>query len=269
MAGRATSGELSNSHKSRGKWVALGVGLVAVAAGAAYALFARKTPEYIEVRAQELTQTIVSSGQVMPPAEVRIDSLLTSSVKAILKREGDAVRAGDLLLQLDDSELGAAQAQAEAAVAQARAGKSSLRGTTLPRAKEALAQIRASLGEARWELDQQRKLFDAGVITANVLQKAESAESIFESQEKAALLQIQSDSRGGAASLTATAAIAIAEAQLAAVHVSMARARIVAPMDGVITSRLVEVGEVVRPGSPLLVLTPAELLRRLGVPPAP
>ena len=78
---------------------------------------------------------------------------------------------------------------------------------------------------------------------------------IYESQEKAADLQVKAASGGGSSTLTASAAIAVAEAQLAVTKINKARARIVAPIDGVITTRFVEVGESVRPGAALLVLT--------------
>ena len=234
--------------------VALAI-IVAVVGGVwGYGRFSSTAPDSVEVRPRELVQTIVSSGQVVPPAEVRLDSLLTSTVKQILEREGATVHAGDVLLLLDDSETRAARAQATAALAQARAGKSSLNVTTLPQAEAALAQIRAGLAESISDRDRQRQLFAAGVITPSALEKAESAAKIYASQEQAALLQVQAASQGGSATRTASAAIALAEAQLASLAVNEERARIVAPLDGVITERLVEVGEVVRPGSPLLVL---------------
>jgi HlyD family secretion protein len=238
-----------------GAWALALAGVVAVACGVwVYRRFTTTAPDSVEVRPRELVQTIVSSGQVMPPAEVRLDSLLTSTVQQILQREGATVHAGDVLLLLDDSEIRAARAQATAALAQARAGKSSLKVTTLPQANAALAQIRSSLAESLSDRERQRRLFAAGAITPSALDKAESAAQIAASQEQAALLQVQAASRGGSATLTASAAIALAESQLASVAVNEERARIVAPMDGVITERFVEVGEVVRPGSPLLVL---------------
>lgn len=215
-----------------------------------------RTPiESIVVEARELKQTIVSSGQVMPPAEVRLESLITSQVRNIAKREGDEVKAGDLLIQLDDSDVDAAIAQAKAAVAQARAGKSQIKVTTLPQSMETLSQVRANLGQAKSELARQRKLFEGGVTTKTALETAENAVRIYESQEKAAGLQVQAASSRGSSSLSASAAIAVAEAQLAATKVTKERTRIVAPMDGVITSRFAEIGETVRPGVSLLVLT--------------
>jgi HlyD family secretion protein len=207
------------------------------------------------VESRELRQTVVSSGQVMPPAEVSLESLITSNIVEIAKREGDEVKAGELLLRLDDRELNAAIAQAEAAVEQAKAGKSSIKATTLPQTLETLSQIRANLGQARAELVRNKKLFEAGVITKSALESADNAVRIYESQEKAADLQVRSASPSGSSSLTASAAIAVAEAQLAAAKVTRERTRILAPMDGVITSRFVELGETVRPGLALLVLT--------------
>jgi HlyD family secretion protein len=228
---------------------------IAVAAGGYWWFLGKKTPETVEVHAQELRQTIVSSGQVMPPAEVRIDSLATGAVREIGKREGDLVKAGDVLVRLDEGEIDALIAQAEAAVAQARAGKTTLKATTLPQALETAGQIRANLGQARSELARQKKLFEGGVINASALETAENAVRIYESQEKAADLQVKAASNGGSATLSASATIALAEAQLAVTKVNKDRARIIAPMDGVITTRFVEVGETVRPGTALLVLT--------------
>ena len=244
------------SVKSRKAVVIVAVLAVLTAAGlVAYFVFGKKAPDSVEVRAQELRQTIVSSGQVMPPAEVRIDSLATGAVREIAKREGDQVKAGDVLIRLDETEVDALIAQAEAAVAQARAGKTTLKATTLPQALETASQIRASLGQARSELARQKKLYEGGVINASALETAENAVRIYESQEKAAELQVKAASNGGSATLSASAAIALAEAQLAVTRVNKDRARVIAPMDGVITTRLVEVGETVRPGTALLVLT--------------
>jgi len=241
---------------SRRAWITLAA-LAVLGGGGVVAAFtlAKKTPESVEVRARELKQTIVSSGQVLPPAEVRLDSLTSSTVQEIAKREGDQVKAGELLVRLDEGEIDAIIAQAEAAVAQARAGKSSLKVTTLPQAMETLSQVRANLGQARSELARQKKLFEGGVTNASTLEASENAVRIYESQEKAADLQVKAASSGGASSLSASAGIAMAEAQLASAKVNKERARIVAPMDGVITTRFVEVGETVRPGSALLVLT--------------
>lgn len=236
-------------------WIALAAGVVLSVGGALAYRAARKAPESVEVRPRELRQTVVSSGQVMPPAEVRLESLTTSTVVEIAKREGDLVKAGELLIRFDDSDADAAVQQGEAAVAQARAGKSSIKVTTLPQAAETLNQIRANLSVARVELKRQKTLFESGVTTASALESAQNAVRIYESQEKAADLQVKAASKGGSSNLSASTAVAVAAAQLAASKVSKDRTRIVAPMDGVITSRSVEIGEAVRPGTELLVLT--------------
>lgn len=237
------------------RWIFIAVFAVLAAGAVATWKLTRKVPESIVVETHELRQTIVSSGQVMPPAEVRLESLTTSTVVEIAKREGDLVKAGELLIRFDDSEIAAAIAQAEAAVAQARAGKSSLKITALPQATETLRQIRENLSRARVELGRQKKLFESGVVTASSLEAAENAVRIYESQETAADLQVKAASAGGSSSLTASTAIALAESQVAAAKVTRDRTRVTAPMDGVITTRLLELGQSVRPGTPILVLT--------------
>jgi len=240
----------------RRTWITIAVVAVLGVGGAAVAYReTRSPPESVEVRPRELRQTIVSSGQIMPPAEVRLESLMTSTVVEIERREGDVVKAGELIMRLDDSDVDAAIQQGQAAVAQARAGKSTIKVTALPQAAEALRQIRANLGLARTELDRQKALFESEVTTASALESAENAVRIYESQEQAAALQVQAASSGGSSNLSASAAVAVAEAQLAVAKVAKERTRIVAPMDGVITSRSVEIGEAVRPGSELVVLT--------------
>lgn len=240
---------------SRRTWISAAVIAALGAGGAAAWHFTRSAPDSVLVEARELKQTIVSSGQVMPPAEVRLESLITARVLEIAKREGDEVKAGELLLRLDDADADAAIAGAEASVAQARAGRSQIKGTALPQSIEALAQVRANLGQARSDLARQKKLFESGVITKASLESAENAVRIYQSQEKAAGLQVQAASASGSSSLSAAATIAVAKAQLAASKIAKERTRIVAPMDGVITSRFVELGETVRPGLALLVLT--------------
>lgn len=242
--------------KKARKWIIGALLALAAAAGAfAYWKTSQKAPVVVLVRAREIQQTIVSSGQIMSPAEVRLDALITSTVKEIRKREGDPVRAGEVIMSLDDSDLAVAVTQAEANLAQARAGKGILRRTTLPRASEALDELRANLGQARSELERQRRLFAAGVTASSALEQAQRAVRVYESQQNAALVQVEAASASGSSSLSASATIAVAEAQLAAVRLNQSRALVLAPMDGVISARMVEVGEVVRPGSPLVVLT--------------
>lgn len=231
--------------------------VVAVIAAAGFGAwwFTRKGPEFVELRASALKQTIVSSGRVMPPAEIRVDGRITSTVLQILRREGESVRTGEALLMLDRREVDASVAQAEAAVAQARAAMWSVHATTLPEATEALAQVRESLAEARRELERERKLFEADITTKSALERAEQRVRTLESQESAALTRVKAATSGGSAGVSAAAAVALAEAQLASVRLGAEYATIVAPADGVVTACLVEVGEVVRPGSALLVVT--------------
>lgn len=73
------------------------------------------------VQRRDLEQHIVASGRVRVPTRVQIAAQLSGLVVAVGAVEGQRVKPGDLLVQLDDSTERAALAQAEAAVKQAQA----------------------------------------------------------------------------------------------------------------------------------------------------
>ncbi|WP_205763925.1 biotin/lipoyl-binding protein, partial [Acidovorax sp. SRB_24] len=85
--------------------------------------------EVVEVRRAPLVRTLQFSARVATLSRVDVGSTLTGRVAQVLVTEGAAVRAGDTLVQLEDSEWRAALAQAEAAEHQARAHLAGLRGS--------------------------------------------------------------------------------------------------------------------------------------------
>jgi hypothetical protein len=114
------------SHARRAWLVVL---VVLVAGGGAYGVVRLRGPEVpvARVTRHDLEQHLVASGRVMAPARVEMAALSTGLVVAVNVREGDHVKPGDVLVQLDDAEAKAAVAQAEAAVAQARARADQIR----------------------------------------------------------------------------------------------------------------------------------------------
>jgi HlyD family secretion protein len=95
----------------------------------------------------EFAQAVVASGHVEAPFRVNIGSQVTGVVVDVPVEEGQSVKAGDILIVLDDREAKAVVVQAEGAVAQAEARLRQLRELTLPSAEEALAQARATFAE--------------------------------------------------------------------------------------------------------------------------
>ena len=73
------------------------------------------------VTRQDIVQTVVASGQVQTPFRVAIGSQITGVVADVPVEEGQAVKAGDLLIQIDDTDAHEQVKLAQGAVEQAQA----------------------------------------------------------------------------------------------------------------------------------------------------
>ncbi len=239
----------------RVKAIVLGIGLTALVGGGAAIALRPKVVRVESPRQGPIQQTVVVSGQVMPPAEIRLASFVSSTARKLYVREGDSVDSGQLLLELDEQDAEAQVAQAEAALASARAGRSELSRLSAPQAETELSRAETNLAEARRRLAREKHLFEAGVTPQEIYEEVKTAEELAEAQRQAALLQVRAASAGGSQAVRAQANVALAEAQLAVARVQLARHEVRAPASGVIISREVEPGDAVLSGSPLFVLS--------------
>ena len=82
----------------------------------------------------DLTQTVVASGRVMTPQRISIAAETTGRVNAIPVLEGQTVKRGQLLIQLNDLDERASMSQATATVSQAEAKLRQLHEVALPAA---------------------------------------------------------------------------------------------------------------------------------------
>lgn len=238
----------------KGLWGSLLVGALALGGGVALAVRPPKVP-VAHPRTGPVRQTVVVSGQVMPPSEIRLAALVSSTAQEVFIREGDMVREGQVLLKLDDADAQAGVAQAEASLASARAGRVTWARLTAPQADADLRKADANLEEARRRLSRERSLFQAGATTEAIFDDAKTAEQLAQTQRDAALLQVRAAAAGGSQSQTAQANVALAEAQLARAKVQLARHVVRAPSDGVVITRMVEPGDAVLSGSNLFMVS--------------
>jgi len=232
------------------------IGLVVVLAAGGYLLQRWRGPIVRTTRAErrDLEQHIVSSGRVRVPTRVQIAAQGGGLVIAVGAVEGQRVKAGDLLVQLDDATERATVAQAEAAVNQARARVDQLRRVGAIVATEALRQTQTTLDSAQLELERTRKLADSGAIPRTELEAARRAVDIAQAQKTAAEAQQLAATPLGADSRVALTALLQAQAQLAGAKVRLGQARLVALQDGTVLTRAVEPGDVVQPARTLLVI---------------
>ncbi|MGC9162355.1 MAG: efflux RND transporter periplasmic adaptor subunit [Thiomonas sp.] len=196
-----------------------------------------------------LVQNVVATGYVITPSRVQVSSEITGTVVKRLVERGDAVKAGQVLLELRGD-------QASAQLEQARAALRQLIEQTRPQAAAALAQAKAQLEQAERDARRAQGVFDSGGGSAQQLEQAQTALRNARQAVASAQAAFDAVAPGGAQERALQAAVQAASAV-------SARTLIRAGVDGVVLSRNVEVGDTVTPGQPLLTLAmsgPTEIL---------
>jgi HlyD family secretion protein len=250
------------------RWIAVIV-LVAAGAGVGGTLLVRETrgprvEAFTAVR-RPLVETLVTSGRVEQGQQSELGAMVQSTVAEVPVEEGDRVEAAALLVRLVDDEALARRAEAEAAVAEAEARLQRVTGIGRRLATQQLRQARTDAEQAQSDYERQEQLHRGGAGTEAALERARQARDAARSRRIAATLELAATAGDGADVQAATAGLARARAALQTAQVAVDRMQIRAPSAGVVLRRLVEPGEVVRPGEPLIVFAgegPTEIVVR-------
>ncbi len=220
------------------------------------ALFGPVVP-VVEVVRRDFVQSVVASGRVQTPHRVDIGAQVTGTVVRVPVAEGQAVRAGEVLVELDATEAQAAVQQAQTAVAQAQAKLRQLHEVQAPVAEQNLRQAKATLDYARTQHSRNQELFERGFIGRAALDDSRKNVELADAQLHAAQRQLESARAGGSDVAVAETALAQARANAAAARARLSYATITAPVAGTLIGRDVERGDVVQPGKVLMTLSPA------------
>jgi HlyD family secretion protein len=248
----------SHSRRAYGIWAALGaVAVVALGWFFGGTLIFGPVVKATPVIQADFVQTLVASGHVETPFRVVISSQITGTVTRIPVSEGERVKAGDLLILLDDREARATAEQAEGQVAQAEARLRQIRDLARPAAEQSLAESRAALVNAQQTFNRVAKLSADGFTSKQALDDAMKTLAIARAQMRGAELQVAANQPGGSDYLLAETQLAQARSTAAAARTRLGYAEIRAPRDGLLIARSVETGFVVQPGIELMRLSPA------------
>ena len=204
----------------------------------------------------DFIQSVVASGHIEAPYRVNVASQITGVVADVPVSEGQSVKAGDILVILDDREARATVLQAEGAVAQAEARMRQLRELTQPSAQEALKQAQATLVNAEAAYDRARRLAASGTGTRVTLDDATKSLDIARAGVRNAEFQVYTTRPGGSDYVLAETQLRQAAAALTTAQSRLSYTTIMAPRDGVLISRNVERGNVVQPSTVLMMLSP-------------
>ena len=235
-----------------GFWLAI----VLLLAGVAFGLMRARGPKVrtVTVTRKDLEQHILASGRVRVSTRVQVSAQSPGLVQAVNVREGQQVKAGEVLIQIDDAEARAAVIEANAAVSQANARMNQLRRVGAVVANEGLRQAMTNLGHAESELDRTRKLASSGSVSPVALDDARRAADLSFSLKTTAEAQQNSSAPKGADTRVMLTSLIQAQAQLAAMTVGLSQTKILAQENSVVLTRTVEPGDVVQPSRTLLVL---------------
>lgn len=217
---------------------------------------------YAIVRRQTITSTISTNGKIEPVHNFEAHAPAATSVRKIFVSEGDHVKAGQLLLELDDSEAFSEAARAEAQVKAAQADLDAVRsGGTREEVitnQAELARARTELQSAQRNLDAMRRLQQTGAASPAEVQNAEAR--LKSAQTQVHLLQQKSHGRFSPLDeQRAEAQLAQAKAAYAATQDVLSKSNIRAPEAGEVYSLPVKSGSFVNAGD--LLVQVADLAR--------
>jgi RND family efflux transporter MFP subunit len=189
-----------------------------------------------KVQLQGVPDELEAPGNVIAVSTAQVAARTVGTVLQVAVREGDTVKRGQLLAQLDERELSARRNAAKAASQGANAG--------VVQAAKALAAAQAQADVVRKTYDRYVYLKQQNSVSPQefdeVTAKQESAQASLE-QAKASLQH-------------AEAGATQAESESRAAEDVASYARIVAPFDGRVIRRSVEPGSLVSPGTELFVV---------------
>lgn len=214
----------------------------------------RVATDLIEPR--DFIQTVVASGHVESPHRVDLGTQITGTVKRVPVLEGQTVRQGQTLIELENAELLAGLKQAALSVIQAEAKMRQLKEVQLPVLAQARQQALATQISTHNALLRAQELFVKGFIGQAALDEAQRMAVVAQSQVISLQEQLGSLQSGGSDVWLAQTNLAQAQASVELATSRLQYAQIKAPVSGTLISRNVEPGDGVQPGKILMVLSP-------------
>jgi HlyD family secretion protein len=184
-----------------------------------------------QIRTRDLDAVVSASGKIQAERTVNVSSDTVGRVVNLAVNEGDRVTKGQFLLQIDPKTLRSRVDNGEASLKAAQ--------VTLDQMQQSVETARAQLELARQNLKRQQDLWEQQLTTRELLDKAVNdvkvSESTLSEREKTANAQ--------------ASRIAQERANLDSAEYDLSKVRIVSPIDGIVTARSIQEGEMVMIGT--------------------
>jgi HlyD family secretion protein len=221
---------------SRNKKILIAVGVVVLLAVLAFVNIKYKRQEGITVNVEaiqrrDLQAIVTASGKIQPQRLVNISADTMGRVTDLAVEEGNRVKKGQFLMQIDPKLLASAADQAQASLAAARSQMEQLRVSS--------ESAQAALKQAQDAFNRQQQLWKQGLTTKEALDNAESTLRMRQADASAASKQVD----------TQRLRMQQEQAALASAKYNLSKVRIESPIDGIVTRRNIEEGETVVVGT--------------------
>lgn len=182
--------------------------------------------------------------------EVNLNTKIAGNIEQVLVSEGDAVKAGDVLMTIDSSNLEAKKIQAEGALKAAQAVEA--KAANGARSQE-IAQAKAAYDYAQKTYDRVKELYDQGAVSGDTYDQTYAQYTAAKETYDMATAGARSEDK-----LAAAGQVKQAQGALAEVNSYLDDCIIKAPTDGTVTAVNVEAGELVSTGMPLATMSGTE-----------
>lgn len=248
-----TTNNSKAASRSRWVWLLLGVAVIVL-----IVFVSRRGPVPVGATTVErgaIRSLVSTNGKIEPVQNFEAHAPIATTVKRLLVKEGDHVRKGQLLLQLDDADVRSQAAKAQALIRAAQADQSALStgGTheEVLTIEVQLVKARAARDTAQRNLESFRRLQQQGAASSGEVKQSE--DSLQRAQADVTLLeQKQKDRYSQPEVAKVQAQGAEAEASYQAAEDALAKSNLRAPFEGVVYSLPIKQGAFVQAGDLLL-----------------
>jgi membrane fusion protein (multidrug efflux system) len=240
----------------------VGIGIVAIAAATAI-LFAARWDSWVGARIDQTTDDAYVKGDITP-----LSAKIEGYVSKVAVSDYQSVKAGDLLVEIEDDDYLAREAQAEAELAGAEAAIANLKAhkaeqhSQIDQAQSAIAATQADVDRTKLEAKRQGALLASTYGTQQKVEQAVADEKRFEATLVRNQAELESERRQMGVLDTQEsqlrAEMKAKRAQLALANITLGYTRIVAPVDGMVGERGVRAGQYVRPGAQVISVVPLD-----------
>jgi RND family efflux transporter MFP subunit len=214
--------------------------------------------EVVSVRQGAIAKEIRFTGSIEPTTEVQVYPKITAKIEEMEVDAGDSVNRDEVIVRLESDELQAQVAQAEAAlqVAQARWRQIEVgtRPEELSQAEDLVAQARARVSDAENNYQRMKALYQRGTVAKRQFETAELSYTVAKAEFNSATERLEMLKEGATKEerQALRAQVNQAKAALELARIRLSYARVTSPIDGTVSERFLDPGNLAVPAKPLL-----------------